>query len=95
MTNNGETDAARIPRIANVDLSLQKSFPVWEQKTNFTLRLDAFNAFNSVLFGGPDTNPGDANATHTQGAGWSGFDRVRPQQQNFPRILQISGKITF
>jgi len=48
-----------------------------------------------VLFGGPDTNPGDNNATYTQGAGWSGFGTVGPYQQNFPRILQVSGKITF
>jgi hypothetical protein len=88
------TDDVRTPRIANVDLSLIKQIPIREW-ANFTLRLDAFNAFNSVLFGGPDTSPGDANATYTPGAGWSGFGTIGAQQQNFPRILQISGKITF
>jgi hypothetical protein len=84
----------RTPTITNVDLSLVKQVPIRDW-ANFSLRLDAFNAFNSVLFGGPDNNPGDANATFTQGAGWSGFGTVGPYQQNFPRILQVSGKITF
>ena len=94
MSLNGETDVVRTPTITNVDLSLVKQVPIRDW-ANFSLRLDAFNAFNSVLFGGPDNNPGDANATFTQGAGWSGFGTVGPYQQNFPRILQVSGKITF
>jgi hypothetical protein len=50
---------------------------------------------NSVLFGGPDTNPGDGAASYSATSGWSGFGTVGAQQQNFPRILQISGKISF
>ncbi len=91
----GTTNNVRNPTITNIDLSLQKSFAFWEQRTNFTFRLDAFNALNTVLFGGPDTNPGDPAASYTAGSGWSGFGAVGPQQQNFPRILQVSGKITF
>jgi hypothetical protein len=90
----GETDVVRNPTITNFDLSLMKTLPIHEL-VNFTLRLDAFNAFNTVLFGGPDTNPGDADAQYTVGAGWSGFGTVGPTQQNFPRVLQVSGKITF
>ena len=91
---NGETDVVRTPTMPNVDLSLTRTAPIREW-ANFTLRLDAFNSFNSVLFGGPDTNPGDPPATYTAGAGWSGFGTVGATQQNFPRILQVSGKITF
>jgi hypothetical protein len=90
----GTTGAIRNPTITNVDLSLSKTTPIHD-RLDFTLRLDAFNAFNSVLFGGPDTNPGDPDATFTPGAGWSGFGAVGPTQQNFPRILQVGGKITF
>ncbi|HTB96981.1 MAG TPA: carboxypeptidase regulatory-like domain-containing protein [Terracidiphilus sp.] len=90
----GSTNELRVPRVANFDFSLLKSVPIREN-LNFILRLDAFNATNSVLFGGPDTNPGDGPATYTTGAGWSGFGTVGPTQQNFPRVLQISGKITF
>jgi len=90
----GVTDAVRNPTITNVDLSLMKKVPIREW-ANFTLRLDAFNAFNTVLFGGPDTNPGDPDANYSVGSGWSGFGTVGPTQQNFPRVLQVSGKITF
>ncbi len=71
-----------------------KSVPI-RGKASFILRLDAFNAFNTPLFGGPDANPGDSDANFTPGAGWSGFGTVGPTQQNFPRVLQVSGKITF
>lgn len=94
MNLKGYTDQIRTPAITSVDLSLQKSVTIWD-KTNLSLRLDAFNAFNTPLFGGPDTNPGDGDATYTPGSGWSGFGTVGPTQQNFPRILQIVGKITF
>jgi hypothetical protein len=94
MNLKGRTAAVRNPTISNVDLSLAKTTPIRE-RMNFTLRLDAFNAFNSVLFGGPDTNPGDPVASYTPGAGWSGFGAVGPTQQNFPRVLQVSGKFTF
>jgi hypothetical protein len=90
----GETSQLRNPILANVDLSLQKSTPI-KERLNFVLRLDAFNALNSVLFPGPNTNPGAGPATYTQGAGWSGFGTVNEVQQNFPRVLQVSGKIVF
>jgi hypothetical protein len=93
-TLEGDTDVVRNPTITNVDLSLLKNVPIHD-KFAFILRLDAFNSLNTVLFGGPDTNPGDSTANYTQGAGWSGFGTVGPTQQNFPRVLQVSGKITF
>jgi hypothetical protein len=75
-------------------MSLQKSARIYE-RLNLDLRLDAFNVTNSVLFGGPDTNPGDGPAIFNPGSGWSGFGTVGSQQQNNPRILQLSGKISF
>jgi hypothetical protein len=78
----------------NLDVSLQKSTAI-TSRLNFDLRLDAFNATNSVLFGGPDTNPGDGAAYYNASTGWHGFGTVGASQQNFPRILQVSGKISF
>ena len=77
----------------SLDLSLEKTMPIWNH-LNFTLKLDAFNATNSVLFGGPDMNPGDGAATLGP-AGWQGFGTVGYSQQNTPRVLQVQGKITF
>jgi hypothetical protein len=90
----GTTGQVRQPTIPDLDLSLQKNIPIHEA-ISVQLRLDSFNSFNSVLFGGPDTNPGDGPAAFTPGSGWSGFGTVGPTQQNFPRILQISGKFNF
>jgi hypothetical protein len=90
----GVTTAVRNPTTPVLDLSLQKSTPI-RDNLNFTLRLDAFNAMNDVLFGGPNTNPGAGPATFSPTSGWSGFGTVGPNQQNFPRVLQISGKVAF
>jgi hypothetical protein len=94
MNLTGRTEQVRNPTIPDLDLSLEKTVPIWDH-LNFTLRLDAFNATNSVLFGGPDTNPGDGAASYNANSGWSGFGTVSAQQQNTPRVLQIQGKITF
>jgi hypothetical protein len=45
----------RAPGYKNVDLSIQKYFPVHEE-VRFQFRLDMFNAFNHVNFYKPDTN---------------------------------------
>jgi hypothetical protein len=84
----------RQPTVPNFDISLMKSTPI-RSGVDFVLRLDAFNAFNSTQFGGPDSNPGDGPPVYTQGSGWSGFGTIGPQQQNSPRIVKVSGKITF
>lgn len=94
MTLPDRTPQIRTPTIPSLDLSLQKMIALPE-KANLQLRLDAFNALNSVLFSGPDTNPGDGPANFSSGAGWSGFGTVGPTQQNFPRQLQITGRISF
>jgi len=94
MNLTGRTGQVRNPTVPDLDLSLEKSVPI-SNRLNFTLRLDAFNSTNSVLFGGPDTNPGDGPATFQAGSGWHGFGTVGYQQQNIPRVLQVEGKITF
>jgi hypothetical protein len=94
MNLTGRTQQVRNPTEPDLDLSLMKTFPVWRSAT-FQLRLDAFNATNSVLFGGPNTNPGAGPATYTPGAGWSGFGTVGPDQQNTPRVLQVQGLFQF
>jgi len=89
-----QVSAVRQPTVPNIDLSLMKSTPI-KAGLNFTLRLDAFNSFNSPQFGGPDSNPGDGPPVYTQGVGWSGFGTVGPTQGNFPRIVKIAGKLSF
>jgi hypothetical protein len=48
----------RAPGFENVDLALEKSFPVWhENRVNF--RADAFNALNITSYGNPDNGISD------------------------------------
>ena len=92
---SGTTAQVRNPTIPTLDASVQKNTPIHGDNWLFTLRLDAFNAMNNVLFNGPDTNPGSGPASYTSGSGWSGFGTVGNSQANFPRILQVTGKISF
>jgi hypothetical protein len=98
-TTPGWITEVRNPTVPNLDLSLQKTLKVTE-KINFSLRGEAFNAFNSVLLGVLDTSPTDGAAslfynTTTKRSYWTGFGTVSPNQLNFPRNLRVSGKIIF
>jgi hypothetical protein len=88
------TSQLRNPTIPDLDLSLQKTTTIHDNLT-FQLRLDAFNSLNSVLFGGPSTNNPGTPPSYSPNAGWSGFGTVGATQQNFPRILQVGGKLSF
>ena len=44
----------------NVDLALSKTFTMPWQAQSLAVRIEAFNAFNTVMFGFPDTNIGSA-----------------------------------
>ena len=52
--------AVRGPGFFNVDLSAFKDFTTYHEQT-IGFRFDAFNAFNIVSYGNPDTNIGDTN----------------------------------
>jgi hypothetical protein len=75
--------ALRNPALTNVDLSLQKKVQIRESMA-FTIRLEAINALNHVIFTGPDTAVADTN-----------FGYHTLTQKNTPRIAQISGRFTF
>jgi hypothetical protein len=99
VTTPGYTTAVRTYTVPNLDLSLQKSFKI-TQRFSFSLRGEAFNSLNSVLLGGPDTNPthGAASLVYngtTKRYYWSGFGAVGPNQDNTPRNLRVSGRFTF
>lgn len=72
----------RTPGTDNFDMSLYKEFPVRESMA-FDLRVEAFNLFNRVQFGSPNTTLGNSQF------GWI------TAQFNNPRLLQLSGRFTF
>jgi hypothetical protein len=66
-----------------LNVSLEKSFWLGE-KYVLQLRGEAYNATNSPIFPGPDTNYKDAR-----------FGQLPLQQRNFPRYVQVAAKFVF
>jgi hypothetical protein len=80
--NESRTDnALRQPGIANFDLSVYKKFSL--ERATFDFRVEAFNLFNRVQFCPPNTQVGNSQE------GWI------TSQYNQPRLLQVSGRISF
>jgi len=72
----------RAPGVANFDMSLFKNVPIHDNlKVEF--RAEAFNIFNRVQFGAPNTTTGDPNAGSIN------------SQINQPRDLQFAVKVLF
>jgi hypothetical protein len=66
-----------------VNLAGSKTFTITE-RWRFNLRGEAFNLLNHPLYGAPDTTYTDAR-----------FGMLPVGQQNFPRLIQVSGKVSF
>ena len=71
----------RQPGIANFDLSVYKKINL--ERATFDFRVEAFNLFNRVQFGPPNTVVGNA------------AEGQITTQYNYPRLLQVSGRISF
>ena len=81
--NETRTDPVlRTPGQANWDMSLFKNIPIHENLT-FDFRVEAFNLFNRVQFGSPNSTIGNAQAG------------IITSQYNLPRIFQVSGRFNF
>ena len=66
-----------------VNLAGAKNFQLTE-RYRFNLRAEAFNLLNHPLYGAPDTTYSDAR-----------FGMLPVGQQNFPRLIQVSAKLSF
>jgi hypothetical protein len=67
----------------NVNLALAKTFTPTE-RVRFSLRGEAFNLMNHPLYGAPSTSITSAT-----------FGQLPSDQQNFPRIVQISARLQY
>jgi hypothetical protein len=72
----------RNPSSFNQDLSVQRDIPVGGD-TKLRLGVEVFNLFNTVVFGGINTNVTNAN-----------FGRVS-SQTNSPRVIQLKARVEF
>jgi Carboxypeptidase regulatory-like domain len=72
-TNPWYYDGLTAPGFKNTDLALSKSFPIHE-RARVTIRLDAFNALNSMNWAAPNltVTASDFGKTNTQAAGYYG-----------------------
>ncbi len=87
----------RGPGYYNVDLSAFKDFHTFREQT-FGVRFDAFNAFNIVSYGNPDTNITDTNLVGTNFGNISGQGSANgvPQAvRSTERRLQFSANYRF
>ncbi len=75
--------SVRYPSLTNLDMLLQRKVRI-NERMSLTLRFEAMNALNHVVFGGPDTAVTDTN-----------FGYNPHVQANNPRIAQVSGRFTF
>lgn len=94
------TTLIRTPYAPQEDFGLEKKFAVTE-KVRFQIKGEAFNATNTPIFGGPNTGGANTAITPT-GKGlpgapgsFQGYGTIGATQQNFPRQIQLSGKILF
>jgi hypothetical protein len=79
---NTKRGILRAPSFWNVDIGLQKNVPVGKDR-ELQVRLEAFNAFNHINEGNPNTEVGNAN-----------FGRITTMTSR-PRQLQLSLRIVF
>ncbi len=73
----------RNPWRAQWDMSLNKRFN-FSERINAQFRFEAFNVFNTPIFGAPNNNPTNLN-----------FGFVAANQSNFPRNVQLGFKLNF
>ena len=90
MTNSYQlrTYDDRFPNIRNhwatqVNMSMFKNFQIRE-RVGFQFRAEAFNAFNTPIYQGPNTSLTANN-----------FGQVTISQQNFPRSMQFAFRLSF
>lgn len=74
----------RYPNYQNLDVFVQKTTTFWGERLGATIRFEALNATNSVVFGPPTVNVNS-----------SSFGNKSTSQTNNPRVAQISGRFTF
>jgi hypothetical protein len=68
---------------STLNVAMNKTFAISE-RLRITFRAEAFNVMNHPLYGAPDTTRTDAR-----------FGMLPVGQQNFPRYVQLSGKLNF
>ncbi len=83
---NIRPDAFQAQRYWNVDFSVFRGFPIWGEDRKLEFRAEAFNLFNTVIFGSPNSdvsNPSNFGTVTSRANG------------NAPRVLQFGLRFIF
>jgi Carboxypeptidase regulatory-like domain len=90
---NTQRNQFRGPGYFSDNLSVFKSFPIFHERVNLDLRIDAFNMTNTPAFGLPNSTVGSSSFGQISGTLGSGVGNVNGV--GGPRVLQASVKVTF
>jgi hypothetical protein len=83
---NIRPDAFQAQRYWNVDFSVFRGFPLWGEDRKLEFRAEAFNLFNTVIFGAPNSDVSNS----------SNFGTVTSRANaNGPRVLQFGFRFIF
>jgi hypothetical protein len=92
---NSGVGIVRGPGQHNLDMAVERLFPVAETKT-FRFRAEFFNLTNTPQFGNPNTSLGYSDPTLPNPTASSGFGQITGEQGGpHPRIIQFAVKYTF
>jgi hypothetical protein len=81
---NSGRDAFRAPSFWNLDTSIFRQFPFWGEGRRIEFRAEAFNIFNTVIYGTPGSDISNL----------SSFGKAN-STANSPRQLQLGAKVIF
>lgn len=90
---NSGVGLVRGPGQRNVDLAVERPFPISEVGT-LRLRAEFFNATNTPQFGNPNTNLGYGDPTQLNPVASSSFGRIT-NTVTAPRIVQFAARYVF
>jgi Carboxypeptidase regulatory-like domain/TonB dependent receptor len=92
---NSGVGIVRGPGQHNLDMAVERLFPVTETKT-FRFRAEFFNLTNTPQFGNPNTSLGYSDPTLPNPTASSGFGQITGEQGGpHPRIIQFALKYAF
>lgn len=83
---NLRPDAFQAQRYWNVDLSIFRGFPIWGEDRKLQFRAEAFNLFNTVVFGPPNSDVSNTSNFGTVTSRGNG---------NAARVLQFGLRFLF
>ena len=90
---NSGVGMVRGPGQHNIDLALERTFPV-KERSSFRFRTEFFNLTNTPQFANPSSNLGYGDPTALHPAASPSFGRITGTLSN-PRIIQFAAKYVF